>query len=138
VAKSSTWACWTCSCPTSDGIELAEQIRKMPSAAGMHLVLVSSAAMREHRQSSFDALLAKPVKPSALHDALVNVLATPAERKHVERQPERPSMDPELGRRHPLKLLLAEDNAVNQKLAVRLLANMGYAPDIAGDGLQGH
>ena len=102
----------------------------------MRLVLVSSAALREHRQSSFDALLPKPVKPSALHDALVNVLAAPELRKQIERQQERPTVDPELGQRHPLAILLAEDNAVNQKLALRLLANMGYAPDIAGDGLQ--
>jgi signal transduction histidine kinase/CheY-like chemotaxis protein/putative methionine-R-sulfoxide reductase with GAF domain len=122
--------------PDLDGVELAEQIRKMPGTKHMRLVLVSSAAMREHRQSIFDSVLAKPVKPSALHDALLNVLASPKDRKEAERQPERPSVDPELGRRHPLAILLAEDNAVNQKLAVRLLSNMGYTPDIAGDGVQ--
>ena len=122
--------------PEIDGIALAEQIRADPSSANMRLVLVSSAALREHRQTVFDALLAKPVKPSALHDALVNVLSSPEDRKPGERQPDRPSVDPELGRRHPLRILLAEDNAVNQKLAIRLLSNMGYAPDIAGDGLQ--
>jgi signal transduction histidine kinase/DNA-binding response OmpR family regulator len=122
--------------PDMDGVELSEQLRRVVSAKDMRLVLVSSAALREHRQSAFDALLAKPVKPSALHDALVTVLAAPEDRKHIERQQERPSVDPELGRRHPLAILLAEDNAVNQKLAVRLLANMGYTPDIAGDGLQ--
>ena len=122
--------------PDMDGVELSEQLRKVSSAKDMRLVLVSSAALHEHRQSAFDALLAKPVKPSALHDALVTVLAAPEVRKQVERQRERPSVDPELGRRHPLAILLAEDNAVNQKLAVRLLANMGYAADIAGDGLQ--
>ena len=122
--------------PDIDGIELADRIRKVKSADAMRLVLVSSAALREHRQSAFDALLSKPVKPSALHDALVSVLAAPEDRKVVERQQERPSVDPELGRRHPLAILLAEDNAVNQKLAIRLLANMGYTPDIAGDGVQ--
>ncbi|HEY5519134.1 MAG TPA: response regulator [Candidatus Limnocylindrales bacterium] len=122
--------------PDMDGVELAEQLRKVTSAKEMRLVLVSSAALREHRQSVFNSLLAKPVKPSALHDALVTVLAAPEVRNEVERQHERPSVDPELGRRHPLAILLAEDNAVNQKLAVRLLANMGYTADIAGDGLQ--
>ncbi|HEY7023820.1 MAG TPA: GAF domain-containing protein, partial [Candidatus Limnocylindrales bacterium] len=122
--------------PDIDGIELAEQIRGLAHTKHMRLVLVSSAAMREHKQPVFDALLAKPVKPSALHDALVNVLASTKDRKEAERLPERPSVDPELGKRHPLAILLAEDNAVNQKLAIRLLANMGYAPDVAGDGKQ--
>jgi len=122
--------------PDIDGIALAEQIRAISSAAEMRLVLVSSAAMREHRQSAFDALLAKPVKPSALYDALVTVLAAPEQRRVSERQPERASVDPGLGTRHPLAILLAEDNAVNQKLAVRLLSNMGYKPDIVGDGQQ--
>src|SRR5690349_20719267 len=60
--------------PDIDGIELAERIRADKSNEGLRLVLVSSAALREHRQNAFDALLAKPVKPSALHDTLVNVL----------------------------------------------------------------
>jgi signal transduction histidine kinase/CheY-like chemotaxis protein len=43
-------------------------------------------------------------------------------------------LDPELASRHPLRLLLAEDNVVNQKLALRLLGQMGYAADLAADG----
>ncbi len=120
--------------PGMDGVALAEAIRKAKPSDGPKLVLVSSAAMREHG-ASVDALLAKPVKPSALYDALVTVLAGAEPRFKLERAPETPS-DPEVAKRHPLKILLAEDNAVNQKLALRLLANMGYIPDVVGDGLQ--
>jgi GAF domain-containing protein/CheY-like chemotaxis protein len=121
--------------PELDGLALADAIKAFDPAHGPKLVLVSSAAVRERAHPSLDAVVTKPVKPSPLHDVLVTVLASPADRAdRAVRGPERPTIDPELATRHPLRILLAEDNAVNQKLALRLLSNMGYAADVAPDG----
>ncbi|HET9853241.1 MAG TPA: GAF domain-containing protein [Candidatus Limnocylindrales bacterium] len=122
--------------PEMDGIELAEAIRSI-GASSPRIVLVTSAAVRERRHPAVDAVLTKPVKPSALHDTLATVLARSGDMPgSAARAPERPAVDPGLAARHPLSILLAEDNAVNQKVALRLLGTMGYGADVAGDGLQ--
>ena len=86
--------------------------------------------------SGFAAYLIKPIKPSQLFDLLMTLFA--GDEAKVAAQPEaaRPSLDPELGVRHPLRILLAEDNAVNQKLALRILQQMGYRADVASNGLE--
>jgi CheY-like chemotaxis protein len=122
--------------PDMDGLALADAIRSAVPAGGPRILLVSSAGIRERGNASIDAALTKPIKPSALHDALVTVLAGRAGAAAAVRAPDQPSVDAALGERHPLRILLAEDNAVNQKLAMRLLSNMGYAADLATNGLE--
>ena len=89
----------------------------------MHRLVVRRCASEAH--PAVDAFLTKPVKPSALHDALVTVLAGAGRDGAASAAPRAAVDRRELGERYPLRILLAEDNAVNQKLALRLLERHG-------------
>jgi len=123
--------------PDMDGVDLAHAIRAHLASGTPPLVLFTSLGRREARAESegFAAYLSKPIKPSQLFDALVSVLAE--QPVHVApRAAGRSELDPGMAARLPLRILLAEDNVVNQKLALRLLAQMGYRADLAGNGLE--
>lgn len=77
--------------------------------------------------------MTKPVKASRLFDALIDVLAENA----APARPAAPATEGEkLADRHPLRVLVAEDNGVNQKVALAMLRHLGYRADLAGDGLE--
>ncbi|HLO18102.1 MAG TPA: response regulator, partial [Anaerolineales bacterium] len=122
--------------PEMNGVELAQAIRKLPNGKDLPLALLSSLGHRESHveETDFIACLHKPLKPSQLFDALVGIFATVVPEEKSKPLPERPHFDPETGRRHPLRILLAEDNLVNQKVALRILEQSGYRADIASNG----
>ena len=121
--------------PGMDGIELAQAIRADPALAP-RLVLLTSVVQRGDaviaRRSGFDAYLTKPVRHAALYDALATALglggapgSAPLVTAHA--LSERRSAG-------QLRLLVAEDNPVNQLLAVRLLQRRGYRVDVVENG----
>jgi GAF domain-containing protein/DNA-binding response OmpR family regulator len=118
--------------PELDGIALATAVRAADAGAGTPVIVLSSIGVHERRSDAVAASLVKPVKPSALHDAIATVLA--GEAATVSVHPTGAGIDHGLGARHPLRILLAEDNPVNQKLALRLLERMGYRADVAENG----
>ncbi len=120
--------------PEMDGVELARRIRAR--RAGLPLVLFSSAGRRETGQaeSLFSAHLSKPLHQSQLFDTLAGLFDVHS--KVASEPAPRPLIDPSMAARHPLRILLAEDNAVNQKLAMRLLQQMGYRADLASNGIE--
>ena len=121
--------------PDMDGIELAEAIRAIRPTDRVPLILSSSVGALDRASDAIDAFLTKPIKPSGLHDAVMTAIGERAPAVAV-RVSEAASLDVTLGLRHPLRILLAEDNPVNQKLALRILSKLGYAADVAGDGLE--
>jgi GAF domain-containing protein/CheY-like chemotaxis protein len=120
--------------PELDGVALATAMRATEAGATTSVVVLSSLGVHERDNDSVAAFLVKPVKPSALYDALATALA--GQPTAVPVRSSGPGIDHELGARHPLRILLAEDNPVNQKLALRLLDRMGYRADVAGNGLE--
>ena len=122
--------------PEMDGVELGGRIHELHK--DLPLVLFTSLGRREAAAEAgdlFKATLAKPLRQSTLFDTLMNLLA--AEGAHKLEVPKaKPSMDPGMAARHPLRILLAEDNVVNQKLAMRLLQQMGYRADLASNGIE--
>jgi len=123
--------------PELDGVALARALREHRTAVALPLLLSTSLGRREVDTEGIDfaAHLTKPIKPSQLFDALASVVS--GQPTHVEPRARVPvRLDPRMAHRHPLRILLAEDNAVNQKLALRLLEQMGYVADVAANGLE--
>jgi len=119
--------------PGMDGAELAHRIRAAGHA--LPLVLFSSLGRKEAVDTLFAATLAKPLRQSQLFDTLANLLAHDAAPRAAQPSA-KPKLDAQMAARHPLRILLAEDNVVNQKLALRLLQQMGYRADVAGNGIE--
>jgi two-component system sensor histidine kinase/response regulator len=119
--------------PDIDGLSVAEEIRRCPEASKVPLLVLTSGGhvgeIAHCKSIGVDGYLIKPVKQSELLDAILTVLgargATPA--------PElvRPTHAPPL---RPLRVLVAEDNVVNQRLITRLLERGGHAVEVAADG----
>jgi len=119
--------------PEMDGATLARRIRETGHA--LPLVLFSSLGRKEATaEGLFAATLAKPLRQSQLFDTLVTLLGADAAPRPVEKA--KPTLDAQMAERHPLRILLAEDNVVNQKLALRLLQQMGYRADLASNGIE--
>jgi len=122
--------------PEMDGLTLAARIRRLRDARSLPLVMLSSAGRLAAADGRlFAASLAKPVKQSQLFEALTGALGAGADGQRRGPEPAR-ALDAGMGERLPLRILLAEDNAVNQKVALRILERLGYRADVAANGLE--
>ena len=122
----------------SGGARLATEIRSFPQAKSLPILFMTSVGARGEMagtdRSGLTDSLTKPIKPGQLQSALVALISGA---KAVEKKVAPASkLDPALAQRLPLRLLLADDNIINQKVALRLLQQMGYRADIANNGLE--
>ncbi|HLL40933.1 MAG TPA: response regulator, partial [Rubrobacteraceae bacterium] len=127
--------------PAMDGLELARKIKADPSISSTKLIMLSSIWQLNEgegaRQAGIEAYLTKPVKHSQLYDALATVMGISEEAgAREERQLiTRHSLE-DARARSRVRILVAEDNQVNQKVAVKILEKLGYRADVAANGLE--
>ena len=121
--------------PGMDGVTLGRLAKAL--RPNLPMVLFTSLGRREAQaegQGLFMTTLSKPLRQSSLFDTLMGLLVSDAKPQPIA--PAKPVIDATMASRHPLRILLAEDNLVNQKLALRLLSQMGYRADVAGNGIE--
>jgi CheY-like chemotaxis protein len=128
--------------PEMDGMALSTQIRLLRSASALPLVMLSSLGGRDPSQRDeiealqFAGFLTKPIKPSQLFNTLISVFAQQPTRVIARETSEMLVFNARMGEKMPLHILLAEDIATNQKLALHLLKRLGYRADVAANGLE--
>ena len=124
--------------PQMDGLALAAEIRKLPGGDSLPLVMLTSLGHREADLGGvrFAAFLNKPIKPSQLYDALLNVFSHQPASAVPARTGGADQFDPTMATRFPLRILIAEDNLTNQKIALNLLSRMGYTAEVAANGVE--
>jgi CheY-like chemotaxis protein len=124
--------------PDMDGLMLAGEIRKLPAGQTMPLMLLTLVGVHSERpefsSACFAACLAKPIKPAQLQEALCRVLS--GSKPAAPIAPVSAKLDATLASRLPLRVLVCDDNVINQKVAIRLLHQMGYRADVAANGLE--
>ena len=129
--------------PDTNGLQLAADLRERRPAAELPIVLLTwlgQSAEAVHtgetrfQRSDAAGFLTKPIKPFQVYEALTGILQP--RKSEADRAAERPKVEVPLAERVPLRILLAEDNVVNQKVALRLLERQGYRADVVANGLE--
>ncbi len=124
--------------PDQSGKDLAQEIHRHKSTTNLPCLLLCSlkqqAAYGQNLPQGFIAALSKPAHYQQLHAILATALKGEKVTNKLLRSTGR--IDSGFGQRRPLRILLAEDNIINQKVATRILSQMGYRPDVVQDGLE--
>jgi len=125
--------------PDMNGVELAARLHALPGRENLPLLLLSSVSREElrayHPTDHFRAVLTKPVRQAALLDAMNQVCSNKREADPGTSTAAGSRIDSEFGQRHPRRILVAEDNVVNQKLITGLLRRLGYQPQLVTNGV---
>jgi two-component system, sensor histidine kinase and response regulator len=126
--------------PGMDGLALAAALQAVPTFAGMRLIMLTSAGRRGDaelaRRTGISGYLTKPVRQAQLLECIALVMGRPASASPATSPIVTQHVLETAGTRSRPRVLVVEDNSVNQKVAVRLLERLGYSVDVAADGAE--
>ncbi|MDA8137473.1 MAG: response regulator [Desulfobacteraceae bacterium] len=126
--------------PKMDGAELGRRIKADAALKGAILVMLTSQGLRgdaaEMKRIGFAAYLTKPVRPSQLYECLVTVLSRATQGYEQQKPQIITSYSLSEAKRRNVRILLAEDNTINQKLALHLLGRFGFVTEAVPNGLE--
>ena len=127
--------------PKMQGLDTANEIRKFKSPSELPIIMMSSVGKPQENMSIsvgvINAYIAKPIKLSQLFDTIMDALNPEMARRTTKTTSKNSiELDAKMASTIPLRILLAEDNAINQKLALKIFEKMGYLVDVAGNGLE--
>jgi CheY-like chemotaxis protein len=121
--------------PGTDGQKLAKEIKKNKAFQNLPVILMSNITVQQKKtDNDVNVALYKPIKPRLLKDTICRIFSGTEKRKS-----ERTStgqIDLHMAEKHPLRILLAEDNLINQKVAIKMLEKIGYRLDTAANGIE--
>ncbi|NOZ62352.1 MAG: PAS domain S-box protein [Calditrichaeota bacterium] len=123
--------------PEMDGLRLSREIRKYLDAKQLPIIMLTSLGKKPDKelldQINFVSFMTKPIKQSQLFNILQEIfIGKPVSVK--KKKDSSRTFDRKMAQKFPLRILLTEDNLVNQKVALRILDRMGYRADVAGNG----
>lgn len=124
--------------PEMSGVELLEKMVSDERLNDMAIIMLTSTIDTETKRQAevfgVSSYLYKPVKQSQLFDTILGALSSSVKRARRTRKP--PALDASFAQRVPLRILLAEDNVINQKVGLLMLSKLGYRADVAANGLE--
>ena len=124
--------------PGTDGLSIAESIRELPGRDSLKLLLLTSVHLRagdpRAAVTRISASVYKPIRPKQLLDALSQ--SFDRRLMSARKAPSTLAFDPTFATRYPLRILVADDNRVNQKVASSFLEKLGYRVEVVGNGLE--
>ena len=122
--------------PGTSGLALAAEIRGLPGCNNIPLLLFAYQRLRSDdaraQQLGITSFVHKPVHPAQLLDAIYGALSLQLQRE--KRAPASPVLDANFASRYPMTILLADDNAINQKVGLSVLHKLGYKADVVSNG----